>query len=642
MVHNEPLDKGMALTPEQKARIEKNRLAALARKRAVESSVFNNGRAPPSSPQPLSQDSNSSVASADSAKRVCITNPYKLPSPFKNRPERRSPDPLSQESLEDRRRTFEAEEAERRERELLPPCPVEPVIREVTVQSLSEQQLEVVKLARPPTPVCICNDKNGMQNEQQSQQQPGYMVRVTAAAGTGKTTTLLHLAVRCLDLGHTNVTYVTFARASAADAKRRILDMMKVHGHDCTGSESITASTLHACAMQLVNDETADDVENKLIEDTGLERIIEREYRHDIDRYIEPALRQLKNDSQRQIPGNEGSSRETQQQLKDLHQKDRVMRKQVVYYLKKTFLNFVHSNMSIEQLKTENYWSRHWYPIRSAVFSRDGQATKLGFPPEIYSRKESYRFYADTCVKFWEYLVEHNVRTYDTEMKKAQLRGLRIPCTVLLVDECQDLDACQVAFIAKQKIFGTQVFFVGDSAQSIYSFRGAKSSNVMSLPDCIDKLLTKSWRFGAAIAQVANISLFVKENSPQTTNYVDRTDKQWIPYRVDAAREEDYSIVSTRSLLHRDWWNKRPVTIIGRKNGTLLKIALELMDLGHLEHSGAMTDAERSMGLAAIETDSNELEMLLAKSMPKFHINGKGETSGARAWRKSIKEIKHL
>jgi hypothetical protein len=42
----------------------------------------------------------------------------------------------------------------------------------------------------------------------------------------------------------------------------------------------------------------------------------------------------------------------------------------------------------------------------------------------------------------------------DSEVKKAQLKNLRIPCSVLLVDECQDLSACQVDFVAKQKLFG--------------------------------------------------------------------------------------------------------------------------------------------------------------------------------------------
>ena len=82
------------------------------------------------------------------------------------------------------------------------------------------------------------------------------------------------------------------------------------------------------------------------------------------------------------------------------------------------------------------------------------KAEDLGFPCEIYSKPEHYKFYADTCVKFWEYAVEKGIRTHNVTMKKAHLMQVRIPCSVLFVDECQDLDACQVDFIAKQKDYG--------------------------------------------------------------------------------------------------------------------------------------------------------------------------------------------
>ncbi|KAL7517357.1 hypothetical protein ACHAWX_002285 [Stephanocyclus meneghinianus] len=235
---------------------------------------------------------------------------------------------------------------------------------------------------------------------------------------------------------------------------------------------------------------------------------------------------------------------------------------------------------------------------------------------------------------------------FDTEMKKAQLMNLRIPCSVLLVDECQDLDECQVDFIDKQKNFGTHVFFVGDAAQTIYSFRGARSYNVMSLPNCIDRFLTKSFRFGPAVARIANVALYVKENSPQTTEYSGKDRKLWIPYRVEGVSQgDDESIVTTRSLLQRDGRNKRPVTIIGRKNGTLLKVALELMNLGHLEQQQDEFDVFVEL---TDERPNDELEDFLAspsvllKSLPKFHINGKGETSGARMWHKAIKQIECL
>lgn len=132
---------------------------------------------------------------------------------------------------------------------------------------------------------------------------------------------------------------------------------------------------------------------------------------------------------------------------------------------------------------------------KGSDFKEGGTAACLGFPPSVYSRESSYCFFANLCVDIWAFVLKNNVRTFDIDMKKAQLRQLRIPSSVLLVDESQDMDECQVAWIAAQKQFGTHIFFVGDSAQCIYGFRGAKSRYVMSL-DCIDTELTRSWRFG--------------------------------------------------------------------------------------------------------------------------------------------------
>jgi superfamily I DNA/RNA helicase len=59
-------------------------------------------------------------------------------------------------------------------------------------------------------------------------------------------------------------------------------------------------------------------------------------------------------------------------------------------------------------------------------------------------------------------------------MKRAQLLGLRIPGTLLLVDESQDMDGCQVNWSAKQQVvFGTHIYVVGDAAQTLFTFRGA-------------------------------------------------------------------------------------------------------------------------------------------------------------------------
>ena len=83
---------------------------------------------------------------------------------------------------------------------------------------------------------------------------------------------------------------------------------------------------------------------------------------------------------------------------------------------------------------------------------------------------------------------------------------------------------------------------------------------------------------GRAIARISNIPLFAKEFSPQTTWYYGKKNKLWIPYRIEGGRGEDYSSVTTASLL-KNWKNEGPITLIARTNGELMFRAMELMGL---------------------------------------------------------------
>ena len=99
------------------------------------------------------------------------------------------------------------------------------------------------------------------------------------------------------------------------------------------------------------------------------------------------------------------------------------------------------------------------YAVRKVkkVFNKGELAERLGFPSLIYSFEKSYKFYADTSVEIWDFVLKNGIRSYDIGVKRAQLKQVRIPGSVLLVDECQDLDACQVDLIANQSQFGTLI-----------------------------------------------------------------------------------------------------------------------------------------------------------------------------------------
>ena len=82
-----------------------------------------------------------------------------------------------------------------------PDLKLPPIQRTVHGVTLSEEQYQIVAMARPPS----------THTESKKQR---HLVRITAAAGTGKTTTLIRLALRCIELGHDHLTYVTFSKAS--------------------------------------------------------------------------------------------------------------------------------------------------------------------------------------------------------------------------------------------------------------------------------------------------------------------------------------------------------------------------------------------------------------------------------------------
>jgi hypothetical protein len=344
-----------------------------------------------------------------------------------------------------------------------------------------------------------------------------------------------------------------------------------------------------------------EEVEDKrLLDDIQLKKFIAEKWNDEIEEYLRLAI---------------DDARRKGRNVRLLYEK-------TVHYLFKTLENFTRNNTSLETLKDKMQRSRHYYPVTSE-FRENDAAAKLGFPPHIYSLESSYSFFADTCVEIWDYIVMNGIRSYNIEMKKAQLQNLRIPCTVLLVDECQDLDGCEVAWIEGQKKFGTHIFLVGDSVQCIYGFRGAKSTHVMKLDKCINVMLTKSYRFGPEIAMIANLALYAKEKSPQTLG---RTALPlWIRYRIEGVFDGAGLLTTKSPLLDRR--KHKQITVIGSTNGCLMKVVLDLLGLANLKNPAACDNADDDINITEI---------------PRIHINGKGETSGMKLWSRTVKIIRTL
>lgn len=97
-----------------------------------------------------------------------------------------------------------------------------------------------------------------------------------------------------------------------------------------------------------------------------------------------------------------------------------------------------------------------------------------------------------------DFPIDHDIYLKVWEMTKPKL-----DYDFLFVDEAQDSDPTSISIVLNQK--NTQVLYVGDKHQQIYSWR--RATNVMQTLPLEAVYLTQSFRFGDAIAETANLIL---------------------------------------------------------------------------------------------------------------------------------------
>lgn len=90
--------------------------------------------------------------------------------------------------------------------------------------------------------------------------------------------------------------------------------------------------------------------------------------------------------------------------------------------------------------------------------------------------------------------------THDHYLKLWQLRNPKLPFDYIMFDEAQDSDPVIASIVGQQS---AQTIYVGDQNQAIYGWRGAVNA-MGAVEDAVRLPLTKSFRFGQAIAQEAN------------------------------------------------------------------------------------------------------------------------------------------
>ena len=159
--------------------------------------------------------------------------------------------------------------------------------------------------------------------------------------------------------------------------------------------------------------------------------------------------------------------------------------------------------------------------------------------------------------KLWKQRIDISsnvLATHDTYLKLYQLSKPKFSdVSIVYVDESQDSTPCVMDIINNQAET-TKLVLVGDARQAIYGWRGAV--NAMAMVECEERKLTKSFRYGQAIADVATIVL----------------ERDMIITGNEAIK----SVVGLSDVVDRT----KPYTRLFRTNSALVAAALEAKVLG--------------------------------------------------------------
>jgi superfamily I DNA/RNA helicase len=185
---------------------------------------------------------------------------------------------------------------------------------------------------------------------------------------------------------------------------------------------------------------------------------------------------------------------------------------------------FVHKNLIPEM-------AANWESLEAHEDPEVDEQTRNRF---LGAWDEHRRIYGYTLLAELPDLLRRALETHD------DLEGLDFD--MLVVDEYQDLNACDLQVLRLLAGRGVAVFAVGDDEQSIYSFRKAAPEGILRFPEdyagCADYTLSVSHRCGSDIIEWAR---HVIEGEP--TREVDRP--RLVP--VDGADAGEAALLSFRS-----------------------------------------------------------------------------------------------
>lgn len=207
------------------------------------------------------------------------------------------------------------------------------------------------------------------------------------------------------------------------------------------------------------------------------------------------------------------------------------------------------------------------YASNSSLTSYDRQSRK----PEIYN---IYAHYAQRCLKaaamdFDDLLLNTNIlfRDFPEVLAKYQSRFKYI-----LVDEYQDTNYSQYLIVKKLAAQHENVCVVGDDAQSIYSFRGAKIENILNFrndyPEYKLFKLEQNYRSTQNIVNAANSVIARNKKQIQKVSFSAKGEGEKIKIiRAYTDQEEGFMVTSAiTDIIHREHAQYKDIAILYRTN----------------------------------------------------------------------------
>ena len=273
----------------------------------------------------------------------------------------------------------------------------------------------------------------------------GRHMRLTALAGTGKTTTLEMLAQAADGQGQ----YLAYNKAIADHAKSRMPGTCK-------------AATCHSLALKGLPKDLRGSSNDKLFNSASVPMIAQ----------TLPLTEQLA------LPALGGQIVIEPQLMAGL--------------IRQTVAGFLHSAENQPEMAHANHVV--------------GQYTRLAHALPS-SRAELASLTVHLARKLWGRMRDRTDPMplgFDGYLKAWALTEPKIKADYILLDEAQDTNPVLASIIQRHAKQGlAQVVSVGDPYQQIYGWRGAINA-MESLPSEVEGCLTQSFRFGPVIAQVAN------------------------------------------------------------------------------------------------------------------------------------------